>query len=421
MSLWGHGVGGTGDREPSREVQPGHSPARRPTPEAEPSAPSLREFNPHVGTRSDTDWASPVTHQEPGDESPCPALGALFPRLLPRPEPWAARRPPPAAPCLVHPQRRASRGGWPELPTPLLKQGRRHLPLIPAWQQAPGGGHRLDQSSDRTQRCLDQGPGIACPLPQSGRGERGSLLCPPEGEHAGGSCPQPGRVGSAPSPFPLVRAQSQPLSRPGGQRRSLGRPRGAGVCPGGGRAAPWEHWDVDTRWTPQGRGGAAHRGPRVSPPPPPPSRPRGATPTSPQHCPTTLPQTRKAPGGPKVTVAGRLPPLRRPAAAAAKTSTTEEPPPHPRPPVGTEPRCRRQTRGVGGRSPQRAAPLLPQERGPAPLCSQDRYPGEGPSAERWGRGRALGDRASLPGAEVSARGAGGAGATVLSLQEGSTY
>lgn len=48
--------------------------------------------------------------------------------------------------------------------------------------------------------------------------------------------------------------------------------------------------------------------------------------------------------------------------------------------------------------------------GPTSLCAWDWSPWKGPSAESWGRGWGPGGPASLPGAEVSARGTGGAGA-----------
>ena len=78
-------------------------------------------------------------------------------------------------------------------------------------------------------------------------------------------------------------------------------------------------------------------------------------------------------------------------------------------------------RWAGGRSPQGGAQPR-QEPGPARLCPQDWSPGKGPSAESWGRGWGPGGPASLPRAEVSARGTGGAGAGgFISPGGGSTY
>lgn len=154
-------------------------------------------------------------------------------------------------------------------------------------------------------------------------------------------------------------------------------------------------------WTPLARGGGAtEEGPQVAPIPPPPLRSPGHSQRPDRNQPpalTTLPKPRRAPGGSKVTAAGRSPPPKRlaPAPAAASTSATAEPPPIPRRSGAPSP-------GAGSRASSAASPGA----GPAPLCPQDRSLGRGPSAESWGPG----DRASLPGAEVSARGTGGAGA-----------
>lgn len=96
------------------------------------------------------------------------------------------------------------------------------------------------------------------------------------------------------------------------------------------------------------------------------------------------------------------------------------PPPHPGPPRGLTPVPVR-ARWAGGRSPQ-GGPQPRQKPGRARLCPQDWSPGKGPSAESWGREWGPGGPASLPRAEVSARGTGGSGAGgFISPGGGSTY
>lgn len=206
--------------------------------------------------------------------------------------------------------------------------------------------------------------------------------------------------------FPLVRVQGHsPRPHPVGQRRIPGGPSGDRWL-GEEKPAQTVPTRVQTpcgpRWG-QGRG-ATEEGPQVAPIPPPPLRSPGHSQRPDRNQPpalTTLPKPRRAPGGSKVTAAGRSPPPKRlaPALAAASTSATAEPPPIPRRSGAPSP-------GAGSRASSAASPGA----GPAPLCPQDRSLGRGPSAESWGRARGPGDRASLPGAEVSARGTGGAGA-----------
>lgn len=125
---------------------------------------------------------------------------------------------------------------WSIPPTPLLKQGGCHLPLIPACRLAP---RATGWARAPTGRCSAQnslGP------PQSGQGADsragrwGSLLCPEEGE-SGPSRPAQQVLnrdafslvgtGGTTSPFPLVKAQGHsPLPHPGGQWRIPGSPNG---------------------------------------------------------------------------------------------------------------------------------------------------------------------------------------------------
>ena len=67
---------------------------------------------------------------------PAQLSNALSRCLLPHPWSWAGTLhpiPAPPTPC-----RAVTVERWSGLPTPLLKQRRRHLPLIPAWQAGTG-------------------------------------------------------------------------------------------------------------------------------------------------------------------------------------------------------------------------------------------------------------------------------------------
>ncbi|XP_047600144.1 translation initiation factor IF-2-like isoform X2 [Lutra lutra] len=118
------------------------------------------------------------------------------------------------------------------------------------------------------------------------------------------------------------------------------------------------------------------------------------------------PQPLPHPGGPKVTAAGGI--------ADAQKTCPQPAPAHKQAP----PRDPHPTAVAGGpspgahRSPARAAQPRPARASPfcAPPPPPARPRERGPAAEGWGRGRRPGGRASLPRAEVSARGTGGAGA-----------
>lgn len=140
--------------------------------------------------------------------------------------------------------------------------------------------------------------------------------------------------------------------------RSLAKPRQhrRGQVAGGGKVgtsvAPY---GANTRWTPLDRlwVGAGWRGPPRSHRLPVPSSVSRAPPVAATHQPpvlTTLPQPRRAPGGPKVTAAGRSPPLRRPA-PLPPLPCKQGPPrcPHPTPAARRDrPRCQVRAQGVGG-------------------------------------------------------------------------
>lgn len=87
-------------------------------------------------------WANPMASREPGDESLCPALQSCPWCLLPHRESWAPLYPTPTGAAAAGVEK------WSGLPTPLLEQGGRHLPFVPA-RQAGTRGDGLGQSAHR--------------------------------------------------------------------------------------------------------------------------------------------------------------------------------------------------------------------------------------------------------------------------------
>lgn len=255
---------------------------------------------------------SPVTSQEPGDESPCPSLQCPVPGACSQPTAlgWdtapTRSQPPPPAPQSCHGGETVSASHSPP------RAGT--APSSP--HPCPAGWHRRDslaQSSSRAMRCPDQGPRIARapPPPGSGRGQA-------VGQGGGGPCWVQSRENLAPaaklsrcqtempsawwgqraipSPFPLVTG-SQPLPHPGGQWRNLGSPWG-GRWLGKGKREKAAHPRVRTpgcghRPPGRRRGGKDPSGLTASPPP----LRRGGTPSAHPHQPpalTTLPEPHRA-------------------------------------------------------------------------------------------------------------------------------
>lgn len=222
--------------------------------------------------------------------------------------------------------------------------------------------------------------------------------------------------GGTTSPFPLVKAQGHnPLPHPGGQWRIPGAQMGAGA--GGGRVAQAAHTRVRT---PGGRcwglgRGQLRRPPGLSDPPTPTPVARAPTAAGPQPAPSTddPAQNQQGPGWSQghssraIATAQETGPCRRRRVNKRYRGGPPRTPPLPAP----EYRPRVPGPGAwGGRTIPGASSAASPGAGPAPLCPQDRSLGRGPSEESWGRARGPGDRASLPRAEVSARGTGGAGA-----------
>lgn len=347
-----------------------------------------------------------MTSQEPGDESPCPALqrSALPPAAPPGvpgpalpPAPPAGGQCPPAPPSSV--------------PSPLRR------PRGQAGPQLPQGGLHSSGAPD------GMGRG------QGGRGQGGGVPAPESGEECGPSSQAQGAPDGdacsplgegAPSAFPSgLSPGSQPLPRPGAQGRNLGSPRGDRWL-GEGKQVPTAHRGEPTpspgSWA--RRGGAGATAPQVSSPP----RPR-----DPQLLPalTNLPQ----PAGPGRSQGhgGR---------ALAATQKTVLPPAHKQAP----PRCPHPTPTARGADPVPGAWCSVPVPGARCLCPVRGAAGRSRSKQRsvarcppppWARPRgqrkpregALGAEAEPEAerpyrAEVSARGTGGAAPAVLSLQEG---
>ncbi|XP_038290428.1 collagen alpha-1(III) chain-like [Canis lupus familiaris] len=266
---------------------------------------------------------------------------------------------------------------------------------------------------------------------RGGRGQGGGVPAPESGEECGPSSQAlrapDGDAGDAGSPL----GEGAPLLFP------LVSARGHSPCPVLElRAETWAAHEGTGGWArgsrcPQRTVGSRHParapGPAgVGPVPLPPglaASPASGSPAAPS---TDHPApARGAPAGPKVTAAGRSPPPRRRSCRQRINKRRRGAPTPPRPPEGPT-RC-----PVPGARCLCPVPV-PGARCGEPLAeagaSSTASPGarslpgpgrgdRGSPGSAGGGGGARG-RASLPGAEVSARGTGGAAPAVLSLQEG---